>query len=71
GLWARSSVLAAVTGLAAYAMVGILTIPHGQYGLIIGNLSGNIWLFGIAVVTPVAVALCGRILHPRRSRSGG
>lgn len=71
GLWARSSVLAAVTGLAAYAMVGILTIPHGQYGLIIGNLAGNIWLFGIAVVTPVAVALCGRILHPRRRRAGG
>ncbi|MDQ6754162.1 MAG: PIG-L family deacetylase [Actinomycetota bacterium] len=71
GLWARSSVLAAVTGLAAYAMVGILTIPHGLYGMIIGNLAGNIWLFGIAVVTPVAVAICGRILHPRRRRTGG
>ena len=66
GLWSRSIVPCAVTGLATYVVVGLLTIPHGQYGLIVGNLAGTIWLFGVAVVTPLAMLLCGRILRPRR-----
>jgi N-acetyl-1-D-myo-inositol-2-amino-2-deoxy-alpha-D-glucopyranoside deacetylase len=60
-------VLSAVTGLAAYVVVGILTVPHGQYGLIVGNLAGTLWLFGIAVVTPLAMLLARHILHPRPS----
>ena len=67
GLWGRSVVLSAVTGLAAYVVVGILTVPHGQYGLIVGNLAGTLWLFGIAVVTPLAMLLARHILHPRPS----
>ncbi|MCZ2404517.1 PIG-L family deacetylase [Paenarthrobacter sp. Z7-10] len=67
GLWARSSWYPVLTGLAAYAVAGILAVSRGGSALIVGNLSGNVWLFGIAAMTPLAAIACALILHPRRS----
>ncbi len=73
GLWARSGWLSAVSGFAAYLVAGLLSIPRGEYGLVIANLQGTVWLYGIAVVTPLAALGCAYMLRrqPRRNRIPG
>lgn len=64
GAWSRSPLLGMVTGAATYATCVIFSIPHGQVGLIIASLSGNIWLYGVAVVT-VLYMLVSAVLTAR------
>lgn len=63
GLWLRSGWFSVLCGAGSYATAGLLAIPRGGYGLIINNLQGNLWLYGIAVVTPAAAWLCAAVLR--------
>lgn len=70
GAWSRSPLLGTVTGAATYATCVIFAIPHGQVGLIISTLSGNLWLYGVAVVT-VLYMFSSAVLSARsRARRG-
>ncbi|WP_434613952.1 PIG-L family deacetylase [Arthrobacter sp. A5] len=68
GLWGRSGWLSAVSGFAAYLVAGLLAIPRGEYGLVIGDLQGTVWLYGIAVATLAAGLGCAYVLRHHRSR---
>lgn len=68
GLWSRSGWVAMLAGVFTYITAGVLSLQIGSYGLISGNLQGELWLYGIAVVTPLASLLCLSIL--RRSARG-
>ncbi len=68
GLWARSAWAVVWCGAAAYATAGVLSLQLGSVGLITGNLQGTVWLYGIAVVTPLAALLVWRLLPVRINR---
>ena len=68
GLWSRSGWMSMLTGVVTYVCAGVLSLQVGSYGLISGNLQGELWLYGIAVVTPLVALLCLWIL--RRSARG-
>lgn len=68
GLWARSAWAVVWCGAAAYATAGVLSLRLGSFGLITGNLQGTLWLYGIAVVTPLAALLVWRLLRVRNKR---
>ncbi|MBG0740348.1 PIG-L family deacetylase [Paeniglutamicibacter antarcticus] len=70
GLWRRSAWLSAISGFFAYVVAGILSIPRGDYGLIIGDVQGNVWLYGIAVVTPLSAVVCVYLLRRQSQRAG-
>lgn len=73
GSWARSPTMGLLSGAAAYLSCVVLAIPHGRIGLIIANPAGNIWLYGVAVVTVlyclVAMVLAGRSKAARGRRN--
>ena len=75
GAWSRAPLLGMVTGAAAYAMCVIFSIPHGQVGLIISNLAGNLWLYGVAGVTVLymlsSAVLATRSRAARERRNSG
>jgi hypothetical protein len=52
-LWSRNAWMVVVTGGATYLCAGLLSLQLGAYGMILGNLQGTVWLYGIAVVTPL------------------
>ncbi len=73
GLWARSIIMSAVAGAVAYAVVALLStssktlILTGSSETAPGTaLAGNLWLFGVLVVTLVAVAVGAVLLRPRQ-----
>ncbi len=73
GLWARNVIMSAVAGAVAYGFVALLsTAPRtliltGSSELAPGTaLAGNLWLFGVLVVTLVAVVVGSVVLRPRR-----
>lgn len=66
GLWSRTGWLSVATGAAAYAAVGVLSIPVGGFGLVQGNLQGELWLYGIAVLTALVGCLAAVMLRPKR-----
>lgn len=68
GLWSRSAWVVVWCGAATYATAGLLSLQLGSIGMIIDNLQGRIWLYGIAVVTPVAALLVWRLLRVRTKR---
>ncbi|WP_045075039.1 PIG-L family deacetylase [Psychromicrobium lacuslunae] len=49
--WARSVTMGLLLGIITYATCVIFSIPRGPAPLILGNLAGSLWLYGIAVVT--------------------
>ncbi|WP_104117151.1 hypothetical protein [Arthrobacter sp. B1805] len=73
GLWARNVILAAVAGAIAYSVVALLSTSSKTL-ILTGSseaapglaLAGNIWLFGVLVVTLGAVALAAVVLRPLR-----
>ncbi|WP_125609654.1 hypothetical protein [Specibacter cremeus] len=67
GLWARSAWYVVLTGFVVYACVGAFSIQRGAAGLVSSNLQGVVWLYGIAVVTPLT-ALLGAWLLGRARR---
>ncbi|MGA7203494.1 MAG: hypothetical protein WBX27_02565 [Specibacter sp.] len=62
-LWSRNAWMVVVTGGAAYLCTGLLSIQLGAYGMISANLQGTVWLYGIAVVTPLVGWWAVRILR--------
>ncbi|WP_294568080.1 hypothetical protein [uncultured Arthrobacter sp.] len=78
GLWARSILIAALSGGTAYLLVAlvslsaetlILTGIEGPGPEPAAVLAGNIWMFGLAAATIAGIAVCGASL--RGHRSGG
>ncbi|WP_157374977.1 hypothetical protein [Arthrobacter alpinus] len=53
GLWSRNAWVVVMCGGATYLCAGLLSIPRGGFGMISANVQGNVWLYGIAVVTPL------------------
>ena len=49
--WSRSVIPTAVAGVVSYAVVGVLSSAGSAKQLILGDLVGNVWVFGIGVVT--------------------
>ncbi len=68
GLWSRSAWVVVWCGAAAYATAGALSLQLGSVGLITGNRQGVVWLYGIAVATPVTALLVWRLLRVKRTR---
>ncbi|MCQ9165946.1 MULTISPECIES: hypothetical protein [unclassified Arthrobacter] len=66
GLWSRSAWLVVLCGGAAYLCAGVLSQQRGAFGMISANIQGTVWLFGIAVVSPLMAWLAWAVL--RRSR---
>lgn len=78
GLWARNIVAAALCGGTAYVVVAvlssssetlILTGTSGGPALPIA-VAGNLWLFGLALVSVLGVALCAVVLRRSASAAG-
>ncbi|RJT78358.1 hypothetical protein D6T63_12665 [Arthrobacter cheniae] len=74
GLWARNVTITAVAGAVAYGVVALLStssktlILTGSSEAAPGTaLAGNIWLFGVLVVTLGAVVVGSILLRPRRT----
>ncbi|MGO4384213.1 hypothetical protein [Specibacter sp. RAF43] len=66
GLWSRSAWVVVLTGGAAYLCAGVLSMQFGAFGMISGNVQGNVWLYGIAVATPLVAWWAWAILRPRK-----
>ena len=76
GLWSRSAVWSAVTGVVTYIVLGIFSSGLGESPLIVTGTSaaqqpdvvtaGMIWLFGQALATIAAVFITARVLSSDR-----
>ncbi|THJ66055.1 hypothetical protein E8P82_10520 [Arthrobacter echini] len=72
GLWARNIIMTAVAGAVAYGVVAALSTSSKTL-ILTGSseaapgpaLAGNLWLFGVLVVTLAAVAIGAVVLRPR------
>lgn len=62
----RSVVPAAVCGAGCYALAGWWATLEAGKRLIIGDLPGNLWIFGIGVVTVGMLIWCRRYARARR-----
>src|SRR5690349_6497257 len=51
--WSRSVVPTAVAGVVGYAAVGLMSAAGPTKQLVLGDAVGNVWVFGIGVVTLV------------------
>ncbi len=73
GLWARNVMMTAVAGAVAYGVVALLSTSSKTL-ILTGSseaapataLAGNLWLFGVLVVTLAAVVACAVVLRPLR-----
>ncbi len=79
GLWARSILIAALSGGTAYVVVAlvslstetlILTGIEGPGPEPAAVLAGNLWMFGLAVATIAGIAVCGAALRGHRFGGG-
>ncbi|MFW0775676.1 hypothetical protein ACLRGI_21205 [Paenarthrobacter nitroguajacolicus] len=67
--WSRSVIPTAVAGVVSYAAVGILSSSGPAKRLILGDAAGNVWVFGIGVVTLIMLVVGSRqVLSWRRGR---
>ena len=81
GLWARSLLVTALSGGTAYLVVALLTLSSETLILTgvegagpdpAAVLAGNLWMFGLALVTVAAVGICSAALRgPRRALRAG
>lgn len=53
GLWTKNVWTVVFVGGAAYLCCGIFSLQRGGSALIANNLQGNLWLYGIAITTPL------------------
>ena len=60
----RSVIPAAVCGALCYALTGWWSTLETGKRLVIGDAAGNIWVFGIGVVTLVMLLWCRRYRPP-------
>lgn len=68
-MWSRSAWPGVWCGAAAYVTAGLLSLPVVGSGLIFANVQGQVWLYGIAVVTLVAPLVAWRLLRTRKKPS--
>lgn len=68
GLWSRNAWVVVLCGAAAYLCAGTLSLQLGGFGMISSNLQGLVWLYGIAVVTPLTGLLALGVLRSRKPR---
>ena len=54
----RSVVPTAVAGILCYVLVGAISAAGAGKQLILGDLPGNVWVYGIAGVTLVMLVVC-------------
>ncbi len=66
GLWSRNSWVVVVCGAAAYLTAGALSLQLGSFGMITNNVQGSVWLYGIAVVTPLVAWLSWALLRSKK-----
>ncbi|MEV7605240.1 hypothetical protein AB0N65_07350 [Paenarthrobacter sp. NPDC089322] len=59
--WSRSVVPTAVAGLVGYAAVGLFSSAGPDKQLVLGDVAGNVWVFGIAGVTLLMLAVAHRL----------
>ncbi|ABM09461.1 hypothetical protein [Arthrobacter sp. Rue61a] len=67
--WSRSVVPTAVAGVVSYAAVGFLSSAGAAKQLILGDAVGNVWVFGIGVVTLIML-MAVKLLVVSRMRRG-
>ncbi|WP_426996460.1 hypothetical protein [Pseudarthrobacter sp. N5] len=60
----RSVVPTAATGVLCYMLTGWWSTLEVGKRLILGDLAGNLWVYGIAVVTLAVLAWCRRYRRP-------
>ncbi|MFJ4026417.1 hypothetical protein ACIPWF_04120 [Paenarthrobacter sp. NPDC089989] len=60
--WSASVIPTAVAGLVAYATVGLLSSGGPDKRLVLGDLPGNVWVFGIAGVTLLMLVVAAWLL---------
>jgi hypothetical protein len=76
GLWAGRVWISALTGMVAYALVGLLAMGTDDMVVLTGSepegprsaLAGDIWIYGLAAVTVAAVVLCWAVLRREAAR---
>ncbi len=76
GLWARSPLVTALSGGSAYLVVALLSLSpetliltgtEGPGPEPVAALAGNLWMFGVALVTVASIGICAAVLRgPRR-----
>ena len=74
GLWARNVIMTALAGAVAYVVVGLLSMSS-KILILTGSsevaptvaLAGNVWLFGVLVMTLAAVAVGAVVLRIKRT----
>ena len=59
--WSRSVVPTAVAGVVGYAAVGLMSAAGPTKQLVLGDAVGNVWVFGIGVVTLVMLVAASRV----------
>ena len=63
----RSALPTAACGVLCYALAGSWSTLENGKRLIVGDLAGNLWIYGIAVVTVVMLAWCRRYREPQKA----
>jgi len=63
----RSPLPTAACGVLCYALAGWWSTLENGKRLIVGDLAGNLWIYGIAVVTVVMLAWCRRYREPQQA----
>ncbi|MDQ0030326.1 hypothetical protein [Arthrobacter bambusae] len=66
GTWSRSLLPTAVAGIVCYVTVGPLSAGGSGKQLIVADVPGNVWVYGIAGVTFVMLLWCRRYRRPPR-----
>lgn len=65
--WSGSVIPTAVAGVVVYATVGALSSGGRDKQLLLGDAVGNVWVFGIAVVTLIMLVVASRLVKRWRT----
>lgn len=68
--WSGSVIPTAAAGVVAYATVGALSSGGPDKQLLLGDAVGNVWVFGIAVVTLIMLLVASRLRKRWRTAAG-
>ncbi|MET4004475.1 MULTISPECIES: hypothetical protein [Arthrobacter] len=66
GLWSKNAWVCVLCGAGAYITAGALSLQLGSVGIITGNVQGSVWIYGIAIMSPVAAWLAWAVLRSQR-----
>ncbi len=65
GAWTRSIAPTAVAGVVSYAAVGVVSSAGPAKQLVLGDVVGNVWVFGIGAVTMLMLVVVSRLRFGR------